>query len=366
MAQIIHIDAGHSVFINTYSMQFVGWIWNEDGEIGRNDVDVYINSIKQGFFTAERPDVVAAREGGSALGFSVSIDTMMYTNHFSNKFRITVLCFQKVIYESNYFLDWRLRFSGPDVPLNFFLHIPKTAGTLLREMLGRSVPPGRFMYVHDQNNGISKETFREIKIEKLSNIDFVFGHLSMSDTWRFSGYRPDAPISLSQKPLRRLQLFTFVRDPLDRVVSEYFHKIRGDVIDKNMSIVDAVRAGGIADNVITRFLSGTARFGEICSISDYMAARRNIADFSFIGVIEDFDASISFLRQYFPAMGEPLADINRAPAEQIETFWASHDRRELAEMLAPYLCYDIHLYREICANAPWKAVTLPPTPADLW
>jgi len=100
----------------------------------------------------------------------------------------------------------------------FFLHIPKTAGTSLRELLSSRFAPAEIL-------AFEREDSPERRQEKLTRIDrypFVHGHV---------------PYALADRFARRPFVATILRDPLERAVSA-FHYMQGQV----PGLVSAARA----------------------------------------------------------------------------------------------------------------------------
>ena len=89
----------------------------------------------------------------------------------------------------------------------FFLHIPKTAGTTLNAILDDNLSRKNILdlYTDDQRRQLKQTTY-----DQISQYALVRGHVFITDF----GQILDGPV-----PFR---VFTFLRDPVDRVVSEYF------------------------------------------------------------------------------------------------------------------------------------------------
>lgn len=88
----------------------------------------------------------------------------------------------------------------------FFLHIPKTAGTTLNNIFNDNIPSDAIfdLYTDEQLQQLEETTYEQIAKYKL-----VRGHIFISD---FKDIL-DGPV-----PFR---VFTFLRDPIKRVVSEF-------------------------------------------------------------------------------------------------------------------------------------------------
>ena len=88
----------------------------------------------------------------------------------------------------------------------FFLHLPRTAGTTLNAILHDNFPPEAVLSVYTRED---YQRCRMLDAAELEHIRLIEGHL-----------QPESfePPSLYGRPLR---MFTLLREPLDRLVSEY-------------------------------------------------------------------------------------------------------------------------------------------------
>lgn len=89
----------------------------------------------------------------------------------------------------------------------FFLHIPKTAGTTLNAILDDNFDPATTLNLYTDEQ---RRRFRDTTYDDLARYDLVRGHVFISN------YKDilDGPLPFD--------VFTFLRDPVDRVVSEYW------------------------------------------------------------------------------------------------------------------------------------------------
>lgn len=91
-------------------------------------------------------------------------------------------------------------------PLHFFLHIPKTAGTTLGEVLAANYPPESILDVYEQ---AGFQRVRDLTNADVETLRLIQGHMFIHDYEAFfSGTLP-------------LSAITFLRSPAARVVSEY-------------------------------------------------------------------------------------------------------------------------------------------------
>jgi len=178
-------------------------------------------------------------------------------------------------------------------PPFLFLHIPRTAGTTLNRLLERHFPPETVLSLY------SREDFsRHAAIDpaRLARLRLIQGHVLLGDYERFTFY--DAPV----------RAFTFLREPVSRVVSEYFFLrtwpgqhlyalLRGENVGLSEYVTSQhklLRYKG--SNFMTRVLSGLdpdARPEEALAL-----AKANLRDrFVVFGLTERFDASLLLLAE---------------------------------------------------------------------
>lgn len=172
----------------------------------------------------------------------------------------------------------------------FFLHIPKTAGTTLNAILDANFAPGAVLdlYTDDQHRAI-----RDMTYNRLAEYDLIRGHIFVQDYDEIL----DGPV-----PMR---VFTFLRDPVERVISEYFFLKRWPrshlykyLNENDVSLVDYVTSDmGVlrrrGSNNMTNSLSGTkARSlgGRLRAAWHHLSER-----FACFGILERFDESLLML-----------------------------------------------------------------------
>jgi hypothetical protein len=162
-----------------------------------------------------------------------------------------------------------------------FMHIPKTGGLTLRNIIDRQYKKTEIL-LHSR----TAPPKRKLKKRDFSRIKCVYGHN------RF-GQHEEIPVPSTY--------ITILRDPVSRVISTYYfilarkqnrmhHKI------KNISLEEFVRSNDPdlmipVSNHQTRYLSGE-------SIPDLQKAKENIENhFSLVGITEMFDESIFLMKQ---------------------------------------------------------------------
>ena len=165
-----------------------------------------------------------------------------------------------------------------------FVHIPKTAGTSLRNALERAADdhtilrdygkapetsPALFNLVHVQKKPLQlREVFDNEKRGVL-----LSGHFPAHRYWEI--FRPKSFV-------------TFVRDPVDRVMSEHNHFVSHQGWTASL---DEFASTQRFRNVMSKFLS-----------------RVNLKRFGFIGIMENFEADISALGRFLGTELPPRRD----------------------------------------------------------
>lgn len=174
----------------------------------------------------------------------------------------------------------------------FFLHIPKTAGTTLNAILNDNFDASRIFdcYTDDQ-----RSLLRETTYEQLAKYNLVRGHVFITN---FADIL-DGPIPFN--------VFTFLRDPVKRVVSEYYFlkswpksHVYHFLNEHNVSLAEYVTSDRPelrmrGHNGMVNSLSGVGYTIE----EGLEKAWHHIRDrFLFFGILERFDESVLLLNKY--------------------------------------------------------------------
>jgi len=168
-----------------------------------------------------------------------------------------------------------------------FLHVPKTAGTTLRAIIERQYL-GRDIYTiyDDAPDHHSTSDLEELDEEARDRILVFCGHV---------------PFGLHKRIGGALRYFTLLRDPVERVLSYYHHRMnlsptwQGNQVSL-MKFVLETRDIEV-DNLQTRLLSGVSRpFGR-CHEGMLWTAIDNVErHFEVVGTSEMFDESLMLMK----------------------------------------------------------------------
>ncbi len=195
--------------------------------------------------------------------------------------------------------------------LIFFMHIPKTAGTTLRQIIQQQYGEE---HIFSAYIGVGAATLS-------AHIDRLKLRLNQESNQLDSPLKPEVKLILGHVGFglheilgRELKYMTFLRHPVDRVISWYYHQQR--VKDAKyhqesqyLSLRELITnlQPIPTDNHQTRYLSGDwlqqqlgqagVSYGE-CDRSLFNQAKENLRQyFSVVGIQEDFDGSLALCRK---------------------------------------------------------------------
>lgn len=165
-----------------------------------------------------------------------------------------------------------------------FLHVPKTAGTSIIAMMQRNADPAKFYHAE------GRRILRITHLLKASK-KILAGHFFLRD--------------FSAELVRDTYIFTFLRNPIDRVVSQYhyFREVEQATDDEEVMSAKAFELRHILTrpgnnprwiNAQTTCLSGESRH-KVADRESLERAIRNLQLLDFVGLYEQLQASWSRL-----------------------------------------------------------------------
>lgn len=192
----------------------------------------------------------------------------------------------------------------------FFLHIPKAAGTTFKEVLYHNYRFSRIAWIDGSYPSESVERLKAMKQGWRDRKACVMGHFQYGLHECFNG-----PYTY----------VTFLRNPVDRVISTYYHILRKSthhryhrlLNDENLSLEEFVRkrVSSEVSNLQTAWISGES---EPDSSSLEKAKMIINSDFSFAGISEAFDASLIMLCRETGLEVRPYPNLNIGEYKQKE------------------------------------------------
>ena len=194
-----------------------------------------------------------------------------------------------------------------------FIHIPKTGGTTLGNIIDRQYDPKSIFEVYVQRPDTVSEFFA-LSAEKKETIQCLRGHMPFGLHEHFPGRSP--------------LYITMLRDPVSRTLSEYKHILsdreqwktwgppptRAESLDDYVSW--RVEIGWM--NLQTRFISGYADMGKLNPPLDSLPedalerAKENLSKyFVVVGSLKRFDESVLLMKRHLNWTGSLISRRSR-------------------------------------------------------
>ena len=172
------------------------------------------------------------------------------------------------------------------------LHIPKTGGTTLRDIIQRQYRAEKILMIPKLEE--SENILKEVSTSQINQLKLIQGHLKYGIHNHFH---------------RRAKYFAIIRDPINRVLSTYYYVLSQknnpqnlSTANNQMTIYDFVQSGvnPFLINGQTKLISGkTGNIDNPIIESEelFSLAKENIEnDFLFLGITEMFDETILILK----------------------------------------------------------------------
>ncbi len=217
----------------------------------------------------------------------------------------------------------------------FFIHIPKTAGSSFRNMLYKQFPQDViYPNLNDINANEGRYPHRKAVVETLEGarpVQFLMGHY---------------PFFLGRKLPEPPDCIVFLRDPVERAISNLYHLQRHNPQFKNTSAQVMIEsANWQINNVQVRYMgdwhfrpnklfTAETEFGAQALIR----AKENLDACAFVGFTEHFEASLAALQQKFNWNLGRVLKKNKSPKQRASI------SDELLQKLIELNQLDIELY----------------------
>jgi len=173
-----------------------------------------------------------------------------------------------------------------------FVHIPKTAGTTLKQMMQYNLSPRRcFEFYHLPNRARKKiEQFQRLPASRKQEIEFISGHIGFG---------------LHESIDRPCTHITVLRQPVKRAISYYTYLLGKDhPATRDRSLRSFVETHKASQNGMVKYISGlrfhnqrydleNCEIAESCSVETLERAKQNLQDhFQVFGLMERFNESL--------------------------------------------------------------------------
>jgi hypothetical protein len=216
-----------------------------------------------------------------------------------------------------------------------FLHIPKAAGTTLRNILQRQYLEEEILNLH----GVSSLE----KLEKLSDgekrqLKLIQGHF---------------PFGVHEMLPQPSTYITMLRNPVKRVISTYFyakrtpfHRDYETINQERMSLKDYMisKLNPVLNNGQVRLLSGeiNVTFGD-CNERMLEQAKNNLNKyFSVVGTLENFDQSLLAIKEILGYKNIFYTKLNTSQSKNDKEFDS-----EIIDLIKYYNNLDLELYNNV-------------------
>lgn len=190
--------------------------------------------------------------------------------------------------------------SNANHKLLIFFHIAKTAGTTLHSILTRNFQDNEIISLNYGLNPECLTEFKNLSEDKKFKTRYLHAHMTPFGIHKYL-------------PSSNYDYVVLLRDPIDRVISEYFyicrekdHPLHQTFIDKNITLLDYVTSDislAAVQNGQTRILSGikgvdwATGCGPV-SHDTLDKAKENLQDhFTLVGLTEQFDEFLILLKR---------------------------------------------------------------------
>lgn len=234
-------------------------------------------------------------------------------------------------------------------PTVLFMHIPKTAGTALREAMTANYRQSEIAYLYTEPPGFLVRDLRALPLEQRRAYRLVIGHFQF---WMHE--------ALPQQS----DYITIVREPGARVLSQYAYtrQTQPELVARSdggvMSLPDLCekRLTVNFDNAMVRCFSGVDQNdfppGKLTREVYELAVHHLHTAFAFVGHQEDLMTAYAVLsRQYGWQAIQTLPYVNVGTVRPIET-----ERSEVLAAIQHYNRWDYLLYGEILKRFPLEGL----------
>lgn len=213
-----------------------------------------------------------------------------------------------------------------------FLHIPKTAGSTFKQILRNEYPENKRFEIVVRDKALMTDEFLQLPSDKKESLDLLYGHMEFG---------------LHQKFQKEVKYITFLRDPVSRVISNYYYLLRtpyhpyyDTVIKNKLSLKDYIEQdiNPSLNNGYIKFLSGQNEVTE----NAYQQVIENLENhFAVIGITEQFDESILIMKEVLKWKSTPLYFRQNVSKNKKS---GKEDYNELKDLILSKNSFDARLY----------------------
>ena len=204
---------------------------------------------------------------------------------------------------------------SPNPKTLIFLHIPRTGGTTLKRLPDRNYGRGQTLTFYNVDHSAAAERFARLPESERAHCRFIQGHL-------YFGFHRFVP--------NESTYVTFLREPISRLLSFYSyarthtdHYLYQLITEERLSLKQLLERKEASEellNLQTRIIAGVEPSGGVDRMALEQAKENLRTHFSFVGLTEEFSASLLLLARTlgwsFPFHVKRNASRKKNPWEQ--------------------------------------------------
>ena len=226
---------------------------------------------------------------------------------------------------------------------HIFLHIHKSGGTTLKEVLNRCYGPEGVVEIDGRRYRESyKEIVADLQSGSLASPELIKGHQLFGIHQHIQG---------------QSQYFTMLREPISRTVS-LFNLLRQidlypEINSQQMDLIAFAKSGlaFAADNGMVRFIGGISLedcpYGQLSEIHLQQALQNLAQHFTFVGLSEQFDLSLLAMHKQMQWKRKPLYVSENVTSGNFKKYKPSEEE---IGFLKEFLRFDIAIYNEVAES----------------
>jgi len=202
----------------------------------------------------------------------------------------------------------------------FFVHVPKSAGTSFRKMLHSIFTMNE---VYPTNAEIKKASNPYVNVKMLKGLK----PNRIKKTKLFHGHMPHFCVKHLNYPIKKL---TFLRDPVQRTISNLYHLQRHNKKYKESTLNEILKKEPLRfNNRQTRYFLNSEFNLRRLDQHHLDVALFNLEKMDFLGITERYDESIELLSKTFNWTFEKIEKLNQNKAKKKSQYNVEEDVLDL-------------------------------------
>lgn len=208
----VHVDRPAGFLVRNLQQEFTGWLAAEE-KLGEGTLSFTVDGEQINPILYPRDDVEQALPGLHATGWTFHLDRSVLAGSGRRTLEVVIRC-GRFEHRRYFFKSKELMRTGKDSPL-FFMHIPKTAGTALRQFVDHAFSGFPSLAIYGDYPGIEADQALGPYRDFTSSRELIFGHYAFDFAQSVHARNPKV-ITIFRHPeemVRSYQSFTVNPDP---------------------------------------------------------------------------------------------------------------------------------------------------------